>query len=229
MMRLRIHPLVALLLLGGCQAPSLPALPTLTPYKIDIQQGNVVTQEMMEKLKPGMTPSQVRFILGTPLVVDAFHKDRWDYVYRFSRRGELQESRRIVIVFKDDKLERIEGDVVPGKAGTTEGGVSIDKPAAAAKPAGAKPAPAKTKPEIASPGSVTTEAVTGSAETPPSGVAETAASGAAETSPSGTAETDATGASDNSKLEQANAQKPKEEKPKEERGFFGRMLDKLGF
>src|SRR5262249_12504878 len=78
----------------------------------------VVTQEMVEKLKPGMTPSQVRFILGTPLVVDAFHKDRWDYVYRFSKAGTLQESRRIVIVFKDDKLDRIEGDVVPAKAGS---------------------------------------------------------------------------------------------------------------
>src|SRR4029077_1639733 len=107
------------LLANGCsRVPALPAIPTLTPYKMDVQQGNVVTQEMVGKLKPGMTPSQVRFILGTPLVVDASHKDRWDYVYRFSRGGTLQESRRIVIVFQDDKLARIEGDVVPAKPGS---------------------------------------------------------------------------------------------------------------
>src|SRR6185295_7474233 len=113
--------------------------------RMDVQQGDVVTQEMVEKLKPGMTPSQVRFILGTPLVVDAFHKDRWDYVYRFSKAGTLQESRRIVIVFKDDKLDRIEGDVVPAKAGSaTEGGVTIAP--GADKASAAKPAPEKSKP-----------------------------------------------------------------------------------
>src|SRR5215475_3026894 len=85
-------PVIAAVTAGGCsQVPALPAIPTLTPYRMDVQQGNVVTQEMVEKLKPGMTPSQVRFILGTPLVVDAFHKDRWDYVYRFTRGGNLQE------------------------------------------------------------------------------------------------------------------------------------------
>lgn len=147
--RLAGCPAIALFLLCGCQAPSLPSLPTLMPYKMDIQQGNVVTQEMVEKLKPDMTPSQVRFILGTPLVVDAFHKDRWDYVYRFSKAGTLQESRRIVIVFQDDKLARIEGDVVAAQpGGPTGGGVTIDKPA---KPAGAQPVPAKPEPERAAP------------------------------------------------------------------------------
>ncbi len=129
--------------------PELPAIPALTPYKMDVQQGNVVTQEMVEKLRPGMTPSQVRFILGTPLVVDAFHKDRWDYVYRFSKRGTLQESRRIVIVFQDDKLARIEGDVVPAKPGSTDAGVTIAP--GAGKPGAAKPAAEKARPEPAAP------------------------------------------------------------------------------
>ena len=69
------------LLLAGCK--QVPVLPTLTPYKIDVQQGNYVTQDMVEKLKPGMTRSQVKFLLGTPLVVDPFRNDRWDYVYLY--------------------------------------------------------------------------------------------------------------------------------------------------
>src|SRR5262245_14132834 len=125
MMQLRSVALIALIL-AGCR--QVPVLPLLTPYKIDIQQGNVVTQEMVEKLKPGMTPSQVRFILGTPLVVDSFHKDRWDYVYRYEKAGRLQEHRRIIIVFEDEKLARIEGDVIPAKSGgAEEGGVRIDE------------------------------------------------------------------------------------------------------
>jgi outer membrane protein assembly factor BamE len=71
----------------------------LTPYKIDIRQGNYVSQEMVAQLKPGQTKDQVRFILGTPLVADMFHADRWDYVYRFQPgRGE-PELRRIVVYF----------------------------------------------------------------------------------------------------------------------------------
>ena len=92
-------------------------LPGLTPYKIDIQQGNYVTQEMVGKLKPGMTKSQVRFALGTPLIVDPFHPDRWDYVYVMQKRGRFVEERRIVAVFKDDTLVRLEGDVVPAREG----------------------------------------------------------------------------------------------------------------
>lgn len=91
-------------------------------YKIDIQQGNVVTQEMMSRLKPGMTKSQVRFALGTPLVSDVFHPDRWDYVYRFQKAGVLTEQHHVTVVFENDLLKRVEGDVVPA---------SSDKPAAA--------------------------------------------------------------------------------------------------
>ena len=102
-------------LLAGCQA-----IPTLRPYKMDVQQGNVVTREMLARLQPGMTRSQVRFALGTPMIVDPFRADRWDYVYFFSKGGELTELRRIVVVFKDDKLVRVEDDAVPaGSGGTT--------------------------------------------------------------------------------------------------------------
>ena len=107
--------LLFFLLLGGCQWGVMPRLPLgpLAPYRMDIQQGNVVTQEMIDKVKPGMTRSQVRFALGTPLVVDAFHQDRWDYVYFLQKAGTVVEQRRIAVYFKDDRLSRIEGDVVP--------------------------------------------------------------------------------------------------------------------
>ena len=89
-------------------------MPTLQPHKIDVQQGNYVTQDMVAKLKPGMTRSQVRFALGTPLIVDPFRSDRWDYVYMMRKQGNLVEQRNVTVVFKGDLLERIEGDVVAG-------------------------------------------------------------------------------------------------------------------
>ena len=109
-------------------------LPGLTPHKIDIQQGNYVTQDMVAKLKPGMSRSQVRFALGTPLVADPFHVDRWDYVYVLQKKGQIVEHRRIIVVFKDDKLVSIEGDVKPADAAAA--------PQAASKQDAAKPQPA---------------------------------------------------------------------------------------
>jgi outer membrane protein assembly factor BamE len=89
----------------------------LTPYRIDVRQGNYVSQEMMAQLKPGQTKDQVRFILGTPLVADMFHADRWDYVYRFQPGHGEPQLRRIVIFFAEGKLLRVGGDVVAEAAG----------------------------------------------------------------------------------------------------------------
>jgi len=92
------------------------------PYRIDVRQGNWVTQEMMSQLKPGQTREQVRFILGSPLVSDMFHADRWDYIYRLQPgRGEA-EQRRIAVFFQDDKLVRVSGDVIAddGKKSTSK-------------------------------------------------------------------------------------------------------------
>lgn len=76
-------------------------------YKIDVQQGNVVTDEMLDKLKPDMTKSQVRFVLGSPLIVDVFRDNRWDYVYIQRMKGDLVEQKRLTIFFnKDDRLIR---------------------------------------------------------------------------------------------------------------------------
>lgn len=74
-----------------------------------MQQGNVVTEDMLSKVKPGMTKSQVRFALGTPLISDPFHAERWDYVYRFRKEGELAERSRLTVIFEDDKLKKVEG------------------------------------------------------------------------------------------------------------------------
>jgi outer membrane protein assembly factor BamE len=96
---------------AGCSAtPQVTSF--LTPYKIDVRQGNYVSQDMVAQLKQGQTKDQVRFILGTPLVADIFHADRWDYVYRFQPgHGEVQ-LRRWVVFFAEGKLLRLSGDVV---------------------------------------------------------------------------------------------------------------------
>ena len=95
--------------LSGCSATALSDF--VKPYRIDVRQGNYVTQDMVAQLKPGMTREQVRFVLGTPLVADVFHSDRWDYIYRFQPgKGESQE-RRLAVVFEDGRLARLEGDV----------------------------------------------------------------------------------------------------------------------
>jgi outer membrane protein assembly factor BamE len=87
--------------------------PSLSPYRIEIQQGNYVTQEMVAQLKPGLSRDQVRFVLGTPLVSDVFHDDRWDYVFtRRLKNSQEVETRRIAVYFEEGKLKRVEGDVV---------------------------------------------------------------------------------------------------------------------
>ena len=138
---------VLALFVAACQGGILPTAFSLTAYKMDIQQGNIVTQEMVAKLQPGMTRSQVRFVLGTPLVADMFHADRWDYVYRLEQGGRMVEERKLVAVFSGDKLLRIEGDVVPAAA---KPAAREPAPAAADKPA-VKPDPAATDKPSAQP------------------------------------------------------------------------------
>jgi outer membrane protein assembly factor BamE len=93
---------------------ALTACSFFAPYRIDIRQGNYIDDAMLEQLKPGMTREQVRFALGSPLVVDVFHSDRWDYVYHFkSGSGNKMEQRAVAVFFVDDKLDRVEGDITP--------------------------------------------------------------------------------------------------------------------
>lgn len=99
---------VACSLLAACSSykPSF-----INEYRIDVQQGNVLTQEMVGQLRPGQTRDQVRFILGSPLITDIFHQSRWDYVYRFrdGRSGEV-ESRQFSVFFDaEERLARVAG------------------------------------------------------------------------------------------------------------------------
>ena len=96
------------LMLGACSY-----LPNLGVYKLDINQGNYVTQDQVERLKVGLTRQQVKSALGTPLVADAFHANRWDYTYEFRRQGKTLEHRQFTVYFVDDKLARWEGDEMP--------------------------------------------------------------------------------------------------------------------
>lgn len=104
----RVFIVVFPLLVAACGS-----LPGFTPYRIEVQQGNYVTQEMLAQLKPGLTRDQVRFALGTPMVSDIFHVDRWDYVFMRQRANSREvEYRRIAVFFEDGKLKHVEGDVV---------------------------------------------------------------------------------------------------------------------
>jgi outer membrane protein assembly factor BamE len=122
-------PLFGLVLLAGCNAMS-NVLPNLTPnfgwvYRIDIQQGAVLTQEMAAQLKPGMTREQVRFVLGSPPVTDIFHADRWDYPYTMQKRGGEIERRNYTVLFEANRVKSFGGDPLPSekefgqKVGTT--------------------------------------------------------------------------------------------------------------
>ncbi len=93
---------------GGSKLISFPGA-----YKIDIQQGNVITQEMIDQLRPGMTRGQVQYVMGTPLLEDAFNKDRWDFVYSMQPGGKPRTQTTVSVFFKDNKLSMIQGDLRP--------------------------------------------------------------------------------------------------------------------
>lgn len=114
----RIAIAAALLpLLVACESVRERMPNLLQPYRPDVQQGNVVTKEMVDGLVPGMTRDQVRFLLGTPALVSVFHQDRWDYVYLLKRgTGSEVQSRRLTVYFKDNRLERFASDDMPPEA-----------------------------------------------------------------------------------------------------------------
>ena len=119
--------LICISALAGCK--SLPDVTSvIKPYRIEIQQGNYVSQEMIAQLKLGMTREQVRFVLGTPLVADIFHADRWDYVYYRERAGRFDQRKISVHFDKEGRLTSIGGDVNP-VAEETPAGKPAEKPA----------------------------------------------------------------------------------------------------
>jgi outer membrane protein assembly factor BamE len=116
---LMLLPLIAVL--AACSTlrdavPNKEAIATaVSPYKIDIIQGNVVTREQLDYLRPGMPRAQVRDVLGSALLTSVFHADRWDYVFTLQRQGAQPQSRKVTVYFKNDLLERIEADEVPSE------------------------------------------------------------------------------------------------------------------
>ena len=114
-MRLKI--ILLSVMLASCSSFSVPLL---SPYKMDIRQGNYVTQEMREKLKLGMSRVQVRYVMGVPLIRDAFHANRWDYVYRLEQDHKLVEQQRLTLYFEGDSLARIDDSALSPSAPKTE-------------------------------------------------------------------------------------------------------------
>ena len=119
--------LVAAIVAGGCEMPRLPELPSLPElpaipgvYRIDIQQGNIVDGESLDQLEIGMERRKVSFILGTPLLVDPFHQDRWDYYYSLRPGSGAVQRQHITLHFVDDRLARIENRLQPEVAPDTQ-------------------------------------------------------------------------------------------------------------
>ena len=101
----RVAALSWFVLIAACNA--------LTPYKLPIQQGNIVSAEAVAKLKSGMSKNQAAQALGTPLLNDLFHANRWDYVHYLSKRGNMSEKHHVALIFEDEKLARLVGKGVP--------------------------------------------------------------------------------------------------------------------
>ncbi|MES2889267.1 MAG: outer membrane protein assembly factor BamE [Pseudomonadota bacterium] len=147
---------VALALLSGCAGPKTDAfLGRVTPYKVEVVQGNVVTREQAAQIRPGMTRAQVRDVLGSPMVADMFHADRWDYVFTIRRAGTVPQQRNVVVRFEGDRLKSMDAPDLPGER---EFVASIDTakppktvPALALTPEQIKALPVRSAPAAASP------------------------------------------------------------------------------
>ena len=164
-------------MLAGCQSlqstleSSESLFGVLTPYKIEIVQGNVVTREQAQAVRPGMTRAQVRDVLGTALVADPFHGDRWDYVFTIRRQGAAPQRRHVVALFEGDRLKSLDsvggdlpserefvasidtfkpGRTAPSLALTDEQLQALPKPAPSeqAPTAATPPAPARSYPPL---------------------------------------------------------------------------------
>jgi outer membrane protein assembly factor BamE len=115
---LLVAAVAATLCLGACSGFSdrtRGALAAVTPYKVEVVQGNFVSKEQVAALKPGMSRQQVREILGTSLLTDVFHNNRWDYVFTIRRQGVEPQERRLTVYFNGELMDRFEGDEMPSE------------------------------------------------------------------------------------------------------------------
>lgn len=102
--------------LAGCAGTGERVASVVTPYKVDVVQGNFISREQVQALQPGMGRQQVREILGTPLMVSLFHGDRWEYVFTLKRPGVEAQTRKLTVFFKDNVMDHVEGDEMPSEA-----------------------------------------------------------------------------------------------------------------
>lgn len=118
--RLLFRTPLALVVLACAACSNTPTtkgwIDTLSPYKIDIVQGNVVTREQVAAIPPGTPRNQVLNILGTPLLSSVFHAQRWDYIFTLKRQGAPDQARRVTVFFKGEVVEKIEADALPSEA-----------------------------------------------------------------------------------------------------------------
>lgn len=120
-MRIPLSPtaiVVAAVLLGGCSSlqSSDNFLGFITPYRVEVVQGNVLTKEQVALVKPGMSRLQVRDLLGSPLLTDIFHADRWDYVFTIRRQGAAPQERKVVALFEGEALKSISAQDLPSES-----------------------------------------------------------------------------------------------------------------
>jgi outer membrane protein assembly factor BamE len=120
---------LAIVCVSACSFVGFPGV-----YKLNNEQGNIVTQEMADQLKPDMTRRQVRFILGTPLVADTFNPDRWDYIYVKRNGADVLSESRLTVEFEGDNLVQLSGDLVPATWGTTDAAPPASTPEASVSP-----------------------------------------------------------------------------------------------
>ncbi len=123
---------LSITLLGGCGLSNLkfPEVKIPRVYKIPVQQGNVITQEMVNQLKPGMSRRQVNFIMGTPLIKDTFNRNRWDYVFMIRNGSTVLEQSRVAVEFNEDTLVNVFGDFVSEDWAETGGTPTATSPSA---------------------------------------------------------------------------------------------------
>ena len=113
---------------GGCSLTQLklPELKIPRVYKLSVQQGNVITQEMVDRLKPGMTRNQVEFVMGKPVLGDPFNDDQWVYIYTLEVPDYFNQVFKMVLAFEDDTLATISGDYIPQEA-DAESDAAVDE------------------------------------------------------------------------------------------------------
>lgn len=107
--------LLATISLAGCSYFQFPGV-----HRVEVQQGNIVTQDMVDQLRLGMTKSQVRYIMGTPIIADTFSQDRWDYYYSRKKGSKMKEQYDVTIFFIDGKVSRIDNNFNAGKDDKSE-------------------------------------------------------------------------------------------------------------